>query len=124
MNKDLIGSLSRAGGLIVLALGATYARSVGIIDADTVQRLVMGAIGLMVAWYGNRMPKAIVGSDGARQVTRVGGWSMALSGLIYATLWTFAPFDIAVALGCGAIIVGLLITFGYAWSLRQGSRAA
>ena len=45
----------------------------------------------MIAWYGNRMPKAVVPDACARQATRVGGWSMALSGLVYAGLWAQSP---------------------------------
>ena len=34
-----------------LALASTFARSQGWIDGDTVTRIVLGAIGLMVAWW-------------------------------------------------------------------------
>ena len=60
MNKDLIGGLAWGGGIIALALGATFARQLGYIDGDTVTRVVIGMNGLMIAWYGNRMPKAVV----------------------------------------------------------------
>lgn len=118
MNKDLTGSLAWAGGIIAVALGATAARQAGMIDGDTVTRIVLAVTGLMVAWYGNRMPKTFAPSASARRVTRVGGWSLALSGLLYAGLWAFAPFDLALWLGCGAIIAGILVTVGYAISLR------
>ncbi len=95
MNKELIASLAWGGGIIALALGATFARQLGYIDGDTVTRVVIGANGLMVAWYGNRMPKAVVPSACARQAKRVGGWSMVLSGLVYAGLWAFAPIQVA-----------------------------
>ena len=41
------------------------------------------------------MPKAVVPSAYARQATRVAGWSMVLSGLVYAGLWAFAPIPVA-----------------------------
>ncbi len=91
MNQDIRGSLAWGGGLVALALSATYARELGYIERDTVTRIVLGATGLMVAWYGNRMPKTFVPSAWARRVNRVGGWSMALSGLVYAGLWTLPP---------------------------------
>jgi hypothetical protein len=122
MNRDFIGSLAWGVGIIVLALGATQARNLGYIEADTVTRLVLGATGLMVAWFGNRMPKTIAPSARARQVQRFGGWSMALSGLVYAALWSFAPVQIAVIGGCAAIIAGIAVTLGYCLSLR--ARAA
>jgi uncharacterized membrane protein len=123
MNKDVVGSLSWAVGLVVLALGATYARELGYIDRDTVTRIVMGATGLMVAWFGNRMPKAFVASASARKVTRFGGWSMAVSGLIYAALWALAPFDVALVVGCGAVAAGMAVTVGYSLALRNQAKA-
>jgi hypothetical protein len=119
MTKDLTGSLMWAGGIIAVALGATAARQAGLIEADTVTRIVLAVTGLMVAWYGNRMPKTFAPSASARRVTRVGGWSMALSGLLYAGLWVLAPFDVALWLGCGAIVAGILVTAAYAVSLKS-----
>lgn len=124
MNKDLAGSLMWGGGIVVLALAATFARGQGYIDADTTTRIVLCATGLMVAWFGNRMPKTIAPGARARQAQRVGGWSMALSGLVYAGLWAFAPFDVALFGGCGAIILGIAVTFLYCLSLRNRARAA
>ena len=119
MNKDLIKSLMVAGGLIAVALAATSARSMGLIDGDAVTRLVMAATGLMLVWYGNRMPKTFVPAAKARQVQRVGGWSMVLSGLIYAGLWAFAPLDLAFTAGCAVVVAGLVMTIGYCLSLRR-----
>jgi hypothetical protein len=124
MNKEIAGSLAWAGGLIALALAATFARQQGHIDGDMVNRIVMGATGLMVAWFGNRMPKAVVPSAWGRQANRVGGWSMALSGLVYAGLWAFAPFQVALVGGCGAIILGIVVTLGYCLSLRAKAKAS
>ena len=124
MKKQLIADLSWGVGIVVLALGATYARKLGYIEGETVTRLVLGATGLMVAWFGNRMPKTFVPSTRARQAQRVGGWSMALSGLAYAGLWAFAPFDVALIGGCGAILVGIAVTIGYCLSVRDRANAA
>ena len=124
MKKQLIADLSWGVGIVVLALGATYARKLGYIEGETVTRLVLGATGLMVAWFGNRMPKTFVPSTRARQAQRVGGWSMALSGLAYAGLWAFAPFDVALIGGCGAILLGIAVTIGYCLSVRDRANAA
>jgi len=124
MNREFVGSLSWGVGIIVLALVATWARQQDYIDADTTTRIVFGAIGLMIAWYGNQMPKRFVPGARARQVTRVGGWSLALSGLVYALLWAFAPFDVALVGGCGAIILGMAVTVGYCLSVRRKAGAA
>lgn len=124
MNKELIAGLAWGGGIIALALGATFARKLGYIDGDTVTRVVIGMNGLMIAWYGNRMPKAFAPSARARQVARVGGWSMALSGLVYAGLWAFAPIPVAIIGGCGAVVAGMAVTIGYCLSLRSKAKAA
>jgi hypothetical protein len=124
MNKEVIGSLAWAGGIIALALAATWARQQGYIDTEATTRIVLGATGLMIAWYGNQMPKRFVPDNRARQATRVGGWSLALSGLVYAGLWAFAPFDVALIGGCGAIIVGIAVTVGYCLSLRDRAKTA
>ena len=124
MKKQLIADLTWGVGIVVLALGATYARKLGYIEGETVTRLVLGATGLMVAWFGNRMPKTIAPGARARQAQRVGGWSMALSGLAYAGLWAFAPFDVALIGGCGAILLGIAVTIGYCLSVRDRANAA
>ena len=122
MKKDLIWGLTWAGGIIALALGATFARKLGYIDGDTVTRMVTGFNGLMIAWYGNRIPKAFAPSAQARQAKRVAGWSMVLSGLVYAGLWAFAPIPVAIAGGCGAVLVGIAVTLGYCLSLRAKAK--
>lgn len=77
----------------------------------------------MIAWFGNRMPKDFVHSAWARQVRRVGGWSLVLSGLIYAALWAFAPIPVAVAGGSAAVLAGIAVTIGYCVSLRARIKA-
>ena len=124
MSKDLIGSLGWGGGIVMLALIASFARREGYIDADTTTRIVLAAIGLMIAWQGNRMPKTFVPGAGAQQARRVAGWSLALSGLAYAGLWAFAPFQIALIFGCGAVAAGIVVTFAYCLSLRNRAKAA
>ena len=99
MKKDLMISLGWGAGIVVLALIASYARKIGVMDQESVERVVLGATGLMVAAFGNRMPKTFAPTAAAQQVARVGGWSLAISGLIYAALWAFAPFQIALVGG-------------------------
>jgi hypothetical protein len=123
MNKDLRGSLAWGGGIVALALAASFARAQGWLDHETVLRLVIGINGLMIAWWGNRMPKTVVPSHQAHKVARVGGWSMVLSGLVYAGVWAFAPIQTAVAVGCAAVIAGIAVTVGYCLSLRKAKAA-
>jgi hypothetical protein len=124
MNKEVIADFSWGVGIVVLALGATFARKLGYIDADAVTRLVLGATGLMIVAMGNRIPKTFVPTAWGRQAKRVAGWSLVLSGLAYAGLWAFAPFQVAIWGGCGAVIVGIAVTLGYCLSLRAKAKAA
>jgi ribosomal protein S9 len=81
MKKDIVSGLAWGGGIVVLALAAKFAAARGLIDNNTAERLVFGAIGLMVAWSGNSIPKKVVPSTCARRAARVSGWAMVLSGL-------------------------------------------
>ena len=123
MNKEIVGSLAWAGGIITLALGATAANKLGYVDRDTVTRLVISINGLMIAWYGNRVPKRFAPSAAIKQVQRVAGWSQVLSGLVYAGLWAFAPMNVAVWGGIAAVVAGMVVTFGYCLSLRNRAKA-
>jgi hypothetical protein len=124
MNREVLGSLALGVGIVVLALVATSARKLGYIDADTVTRIVTGANGLMIAWFGNRLPKAFVPSACARRARRVAGWSLVLSGLVFAVLWAFAPIPLAVAGGSAAVLAGIAVTVGYCLSLRAKAKTA
>ena len=124
MNKEFAGNLAWGGGIVVLAIGATVARKLGYIDGDAVTRLVIGANGLMIAWNGNLMPKVFVPNAGARQARRVAGWSLVLSGLVYAALWAFAPIPVAAIGGTVAIVAGIAVTLGYCLSLRAKAKVA
>jgi hypothetical protein len=126
MNKELTACLVWAGGMMALALGATFAHKLGYIDGDTVTRLVTGVTGLWMAWYGNRMPKAMVllrVPAGAGQARRVASWSLVLSGLVYVGLWGFAPIPVAITAGSGAVLAGIAVTLGYCLSLRSKAKA-
>lgn len=124
MKKDLIHSFAWAGMVVAVALAAMIARNLGYIDQEMTTRLVIGATGLMIVAFGNRIPKTFAPSACARKAQRVAGWSMVLSGLVYAGVFLFAPMDTAVLIGCGAVILGIAVTFGYCLSLRGRARAA
>lgn len=68
------------------------------------------------------MPKALAPNSVARRIQRVGGWSFVLSGIVYAGLWIFAPIDLAVFVGCGAVLAGMAVTFAYGAALRKKAR--
>ena len=123
MNKELIAGLAWGGGIIALALGATFARKLGYTDGDTVTRLVIGMNGLMIAYNGNRLPKAVMPSASAQRARRVAGWAMALSGLVFAGLFVFAPIPVAAMVGSGAVMAGVAVTLGYSLWLHAKAKA-
>ena len=122
MNRQLITDLAWGVGIVVVALVASWARRLGYIEGDTVTRVVIGLTGIMIASFGNRLPKTFVPSSRARQARRVAAWSLVLSGLAYAGLWAFAPIPIAVAGGSAAVILGMAVTFGYCLSQRSKAK--
>ena len=125
MNKDMIQSLAWGGGIVALALACSLARSLGYLEQETTLRIVLGATGLMIASFGDRIPKKFAPDACARKAQRVTAWSMVLSGLIYAAAFVLAPtMMIAMVIGCGAILIGMAVTFGYCLSLRDRTTAA
>lgn len=124
MNKELIAGLAWGGGIIAMALAMTQARKLGYMDGDTVTRVVIAMNGLVIAWYGNRMPKRFFPSELARKVSRLGGWSMTISGLVYVALWAFAPIGVAVAAGSAAVLAGVALPLAYCMSQRNKLRNA
>ena len=123
MNKEIAGSVAWAGAILALALAATAGHRLGFVDRDTVTRLVIGINGLMIAWFGNRIPKRFAPTASAKQAQRVAGWSQVLSGLVYAGLWAFAPMGMAIWGGMSAVIAGIAVTLGYCLSLRKAKAA-
>ena len=124
MKKDLIAAAGWAIAFLALALAGRFARELGYVDGETVTRVMSGAIGLYVVWYGNRLPKAFVPSATGRRVRRMAGWSQVLSGLVYMGLWAFAPIPVAVKGGSAAIVAGIVVTVAYCVSLRAKAKTA
>lgn len=121
MIRTLGLSLALAVGFLALAAGLRYAASTGVIDEDMARRGVQVVIGLGLAAYGNLMPKqrgtmrgSIRAETAAQAALRVGGWSMALAGLIYAALWAFAPLAFADAVSVFVIAGATLLTLAFA----------
>ena len=124
MNKELVGNFAWGGAILLVAVAGSLARRLGYVDSETLTRVVIGLNGLMIAWQGNRLPKTFVPNACARQARRVAGWSLALSGLVYAGLFAFAPIPVAVVGGVCAVVAGIVVTLGYCLSLRSKTKAA
>jgi len=122
--RDFTANLAWGAAILAVALGGRAARHLGYMDPETLTRLVIGANGLMIAWMGNRLPKAFVPGACARRVRRVGGWAMALSGVVYAGMFAFAPLSLAYPVGAGAVLAGIAVTIAYCVWQRARARAA
>lgn len=123
MNREFIAGIAWGAGSLCLALGASFARKMGYIDGETVTRLVIGFNGLMIAYFGNQMPKYVVPDACARKTRWVGGWSMVLSGIVYAAAFAFAPIPVAVRIGVVAVLSGIAVTIGYGIWHRAKAKA-
>ncbi len=119
MSKTLQRNLLWAGGILVVALGTSLARNYGLLEQEAGQRIILGFIGLMVVAYGNRLPKMFAKTAAKQSAKRIAGWAMVLSGAAYAAAFVFAPLHIALVVGCGAVIAGLLTTVSYCWLQRR-----
>lgn len=117
MNKEIRIGLIWAGIMLGTALVATALRQMDIISQDMVIRTV-AMNGLMIAYYGNRAPKTAPHNAVAQRIARFSGWSFVLSGIVYAGFWAFAPIDLAVIVGCGVLLIGMIATMIYCYRLR------
>ena len=122
MKKELPTNIAWAAGILAVALGAAFARRMGLIGHESAVR-VLAMNGLLVAYYGNRMPKSLARGACSRQANRVGGRAMALSGLVYAALFAFAPISLALTLGTGTLAAGMAATFTYCFWVRSAAKA-
>jgi hypothetical protein len=98
-------------GLIGLSLGLTWAGKSGLIDAELPLRITMAFSGLLIAYYGNAIPKVLLRSERAIMSRRFIGWAFALSGLATAGVWLAIPTNLAV--GATFLLLGgtiLLVT--------------
>ncbi|NJC40020.1 hypothetical protein GGQ87_000278 [Brevundimonas alba] len=132
MTHRLVPAIALAAFIITAALGLSYAEGAGWVGEEGGRRIMQVLIGLMLAAYANMMPKQLARPNSSpraevatQSVLRVGGWSLALAGLVYAGLWTLAPLDIA-DIGSMVVLGGATaFMLGYAvWTFAACRRAA
>jgi hypothetical protein len=112
---------------LILAAAAVlnYSQRLDLIGPDAAKRTMQVMIGVMLAAYANLMPKDVgrwrtsaLAVARAQSALRVGGWSMTLAGLAYASLWAFAPLAFADVASVVVVAAAMLITMGYGgWTL-------
>jgi uncharacterized membrane protein len=67
---------------------------------------------LMIAYYGNTIPKVIAREAAARRALRLAGWAFVLAGLASAALWAFAPLDAATPVSIALVGGAVVLAFG------------
>ena len=77
----------------------------------------------MIIWQGNRIPKTFTPNAHAKKVQRFTAYGQIIAGLIYTAAFAFAPMDLAVLIGCGAVIAALAASLIYALTLRRRTAA-
>jgi|SRR5579871_1759181 len=118
--KPLATSIGVAVLLLAAAVLLKLAQHADLISADTVTRATQAAMGLMVAFYGNFIPKNLKplrSFDSERRVQkalRISGWSFTLAGLAYALLSLFAPDSIAWPASMAVMAAAVAISLGCA----------
>ena len=123
MTQRITGGLTIAFALLSVAGGLAYGRRMGFVSPDLSVRGTMAAIGLMLAFYGNAIPKVItVATPRARAIQRFAGWAFVLAGLAYAAIWALAPMNQAAEAASSAVAAALLgvLAYGPAKTLPAG----
>jgi hypothetical protein len=98
--------------MIALSLILAWAGRADIVDRALPIRVAMVLSGLVLAFYGNTIPKMVLRSDRARSVRRFAGWAFVLSGLACAAVWALAPEAVALSVTFGTVGVAVVLVFG------------
>jgi hypothetical protein len=131
MARELLVGIGLAAFVLSVSGAARYAESLDLLTPEAAKRIAQVAVGLMLAAFGNRMPKQIgvwTTAEAARRcqsVSRVGGWLIAVAGLVHAGLWAFAPVAVARPTAMTAVATASLAVVGYVvWTVASCRRAA
>src|SRR5215471_2228217 len=102
MTKRISSALAIAGFMLTPAGAIRLAQGLGVIGVETAGRAIQVVIGLVLAVFGNFMPKDVARAGTQtgcafrlQSPLRVGGWAFMVAGLAYAGFSAFAPNTIA-----------------------------
>jgi uncharacterized membrane protein len=120
-------SLTQAGvvatAMIAVSLIVAWGVMAGVLGTDVPTRAMMAVNSLLLAYYGNAIPKAVLRSAASRAGRRFAGWVFVLAGLSSAALWAFAPLDIAAGAAVTIIAGAVVLAFGYCLLARRMTAA-
>ena len=129
MTKRIYSALGIAAFMLVTAAALRYAQGLDVISAEAARRANHTVIGLVLAVFGNFMPKDIARSRMSacaswrlQSPLRVGGWLFTLAGLVYAGFSAFAPIAIADTVAISVVAAATLVTAGYCGWIALHSR--
>lgn len=120
--NSITHSLGLAIAMIALSLALVWAAKAGAVDGDLPTRISMVIAGLVIAFYGNAIPKMVLRSAQARAARRLAGWAFVLSGFVCAALWAMAPLDVAMPVSIAMIASTLVLVFGVCILTRLNAR--
>ena len=110
-------SITQAGlvatAMIAVSIAAAWGVMTGALGPDTPVRVMMVFNALILAYYGNAIPKAVLRTPVARSGRRFAGRAFVLGGLISAALWAFAPLDIATPIALAVTAGSAILAIGY-----------
>ncbi len=112
-----------ATAMIAASIIAAWGVMTGALGADSPVRIMMVFNALILAYYGNAIPKAVLRTPVARAARRFAGWVFVLGGLISAALWAFAPLDIATPAAIAVTAGSAILAFGYCFLSRSRTAA-
>lgn len=129
--KQVAWGVAGAALLILAPLAAIAARNWGLIEDpghDLPGRVYGILAGLVIAAYGNIVPRKLVRYDPASQRTaarqaaiRFSGWAFVIGGLANSAIWAFvSPIDLAAGLSMVPLAGALLLVFARCARLRTG----
>ncbi|MBP6011312.1 MAG: hypothetical protein KBA31_03705 [Alphaproteobacteria bacterium] len=113
-----------ATAMIGVSIVAAWGVMTGALDGDTPVRVMMVFNALILAYYGNAIPKAVLRTPIARAARRFAGWVFVLGGLISAALWAFVPLDIATPAAVTVTAGSAILAFSYCFLNRSRSEAS
>ena len=113
-----------AAAMIIISLVAAWGVMTGVLGPDTPVRVMMVLNALLLAYYGNAIPKAVLRTPVARSGRRFAGWVFVLGGLISAALWAFAPMDIATPAALAVTAASAILAIGYCRLIRSKPAAS
>jgi hypothetical protein len=116
--KPILSSIIFGLLMVVVVLSLKSAAAHHVVSGDVPLRGIEALMGLMIAFYGNAIPKTLqrlrdgkIESGRVQSLRRTIGWLLTVGGLGFAAVWAAAPLSEAVGWSMAVIgtAIGLII---------------